>query len=70
MATITDKVSKLKLATTTSVDGVSKTTSKTFSNINADATDDAVLAAGSSIGSLLAVAPTEVRRVDEVTLEA
>lgn len=70
MATIIEKVSKMKLMTVTAVDGVQKTTGKTFSNINAEATDDAVLTAGTTLGSLMAVAPNEVRRVDEMTLEA
>lgn len=68
MATVIEKVSKLKLVTMEVTEDGKKTRSKTFGNIDSQASDDALHTAATQVISLLAQAPDEIRRVDELTL--
>lgn len=70
MAMIASTASSLKLVYSEEVDGKLRTRSKTFSNVDSQATHDGFLQAGTALGSLQTQAPDEVRRVDEMTLMA
>lgn len=70
MATVIDMASKLKLVYIEELDGKIRSRSKTFSNINGEASNAAFLQAGEALGALQNSAPEELRRVDEMTLMA
>ncbi|MDY6065897.1 MAG: DUF1659 domain-containing protein [Finegoldia sp.] len=59
---------KLKLRSAVEVDGKLKSTSRTFSNIKEDATDEALREGADAIGTLVSAKEKEAYRIDEVKL--
>lgn len=59
---------KLKIKTKVEVDGKLKGSSRTFSNIKEDATDDKLRECAEAINSLVSAKEKEVYRIDEIKL--